>query len=459
MALLVGFAACEQEPEGGNEQTEHVVVLNIDKETIKADGTDIATFEVTVDGTVRTAECQIICLNDNSTIEDGKFSTTKAGTYEFKAAFGDVLSETKSIVATAVEQEPETNVVLSVDKSEIQANDSDMATFTITVDGTAVTEGYVIKNLNYNIDLEGNTFTSDVAGNFRFVAEYDGKKSNEVEVKAIAVEVPVAKELVLVATPSRIKANGTDEAVFTVTYGDEDVTANAEIYNTADNSLIESKKFTSTQPGTYNFRARYNDVSTGVSTSVTVYDPNWEGKYEPGMLYNENGVKGVIFTIHEHQSSGTMYCYIMSMDEEDLAWSTEQVDLQYASGTIWGAWITEDIFSEQRDNRDINDYPAFKFCVDHGEGWFLPSQEEMTWMWDAVSGGTHDFNSPTVAEFNKTLTENGGEPLVETFYWSSTGLDKSSAVAVAFMKNSVVCLESTRDKKYSVRAAYRFAIN
>lgn len=80
-------------------------------------------------------------------------------------------------------------------------------------------------------------------------------------------------------------------------------------------------------------------------------------------------------------------------------------------------------------------------------------------MWDAVSGGTHEFDSESVAKYNKTLTDNGGEPFVETYYWSSTGLDSSSAVAIAFMADSVVCLESTRDKAYSVRAAYRFAIN
>ena len=148
----------------------------------------------------------------------------------------------------------------------------------------------------------------------------------------------------------------------------------------------------------------------------------------------------------------------MSMDEEDLPWSYEQVDLRYAN-SAWGAWNTEDIFDPNRDNRNINNYPAFKWCVEHGDGWFLPSQEEMEWMWDAVSGGTHKFEAPTVAEYNKVLTENGGEPLQETFYWSSTGLDSTSSVAVAFMENSVICLESTRDKAYSVRAAYRFAIN
>jgi hypothetical protein len=249
-----------------------------------------------------------------------------------------------------------------------------------------------------------------------------------------------------------------EEAIFTVTFGQEDVTSEAEIYNVNTSEVLSGNKFKTSEVGTHSFRARYQDKVTGESTNVDAYDPNWEGKYEPGMLYNENGVKGVIFAIKEHPASGTMFCYVMSMDEEDLPWSNEQVDLSYAN-SAWGAWITEDIFHPSRDNRNIDDYPAFKWCVEHGEGWFLPSQQEMQWMWDAVSGGTLKFDSPSVAHYNKLLSENGGEPFVETYYWSSTGLDKTSAVAIAFMEDSVVCLESTRDKAYSVRAAYRFAIN
>ena len=452
VALALGFTACEEptlEPQEANKPT-----LSVDKNEILANGVDAATFTASVEG-VEGAEIQIIALKDNTILTGNTFTTTEPGKYQFKAIYGQESSDVVEITAKEVEK----IVKLEADKSEILADNTESVTFTVKVDDVVVTENYEITNLNYGIKLEGNTFTSDVAGEFKFQAKYEGKwLSNEVIVVVNEVPVPEKKTLKITATPNRIKADGTEEAVFTVTYGEDDVTAEAEIYNVKTNEVLSGNKFKTSEVGTHSFRARYQEEITGASINVDAYDPNWEGKYEPGMLYNENGVKGVIFAIKEHKASGTMFCYVMSMDEEDLPWSYEQVDLRYAN-SAWGAYITEDIFHPGRDNRDINNYPAFKWCVEHGDGWFLPSQEEMEWMWDAVSGGQHKFEAPTVAEYNKVLTENGGEPLQETFYWSSTGLDSTSSVAIAFMENSVICLESTRDKAYSVRAAYRFAIN
>ena len=452
VALALGFTACEEPTV--DPQDHGKPMLSVDKTEILANGADKATFTAYVKG-VEDAGVQIISLKNNAILSDNTFTTTEPGVYQFKAIYGKESSDVVEIVAKEVEK----IITLEADKSEIIADATEAVTFTVKVDGEVVSDNYVITNLTFNSKVENNTFTSDVVGEFTFQAMYESKwLSNEVKVVVNAVPAPEVKELRLTVSPSRIKADGVEEATFTVTYGQEDVTAEAEIYNVKTNEVLSGNKFKTSVAGTYSFRARYQEEITGASINVDAYDPNWEGKYEPGMLYNENGIKGVIFAIKEHKASGTIYCYVMSMDEEDLPWSYEQVDLYYANST-WGAWITEDIFLPSRDNRDINNYPAFKWCVEHGDGWFLPSQEEMEWMWDAVSGGTHKFEAPTVAEYNKVLTENGGEPLQETFYWSSTALDSTSSVAVAFMENSVICLESTRDKAYSVRAAYRFAIN
>ena len=452
VALALGFSACEEPTV--DPQDKGKPMLSVDKTEILANGADKATFTAYVKG-VEDAGVEIISLKNNAILSDNTFTTTEPGTYQFKAIYGKESSDVVEIVAKEVEK----IITLEADKSEIIADNTEAVTFTVKVDGEVVTDNYYITNLNYNSKVENNTFTSDVVGEFKFQAMYEGKwLSNEVKVVVNAVPAPEVKELRLTVSPSRIKADGVEEATFTVTYGQDDVTAEAEIYNVKTNEVLSGNKFKTSVAGTYSFRARYQEEITGASINVDAYDPNWDGKYEPGMLYNENGVKGVIFAIKEHKASGTIYCYVMSMDEEDLPWSYEQVDLHFANST-WGAWITEDIFNPSRDNRDINNYPAFKWCVEHGDGWFLPSQKEMEWMWDAVSGGTHKFEAPTVAEYNKVLTENGGEPLQETFYWSSTALDSTSSVAVAFMENSVICLESTRDKAYSVRAAYRFAIN
>ena len=80
-------------------------------------------------------------------------------------------------------------------------------------------------------------------------------------------------------------------------------------------------------------------------------------------------------------------------------------------------------------------------------------------MWDAVSGGTHDFDSETMAYYNKLLIDNGGEPFQETYYWSSNETSEDMIELIAFMANSVVCLEPYKTSSYNVRAAYRRQIN
>ena len=457
VALALGFVSCQEKAtdEPQSDVQPIVPVLQADKTELLANGADAVTFTATVNGTAND-EVQIICLNDNSILNQKIFTTTTPGSYRFVAVYNNESSNVVEITAKEVEK----IITLEADKSEIIADNTETVTFTVKVDGVEVSDNYEIINLNYNTELEGNTFVSDVAGEFKFQAKYDGRwPSNEVTVTVNNVPVPEHKELKLYATPNRIKADGVEEALFTVMYGEDDVTAEAEIYNTAiPDEVIESKKFSTTEPGTYKFRARYNDEETGVSTEIDAFDPAIASQYEIGTIYEVDGVKGVIFTIKQHPSSGTLFCYILSLDEEDLPWSTEYADLSYANSS-WGAWITEDIFHPSRDNKDINNYPAFKWCVEHGDGWFLPSQDEMLWMWEAVSGGTHKFNSPSVEKFNKVITDNGGEPFQETFYWSSTAGSADIAIAVAFMEDSVVCLTPTRDNAYSVRAAYRFAIN
>jgi hypothetical protein len=189
--------------------------------------------------------------------------------------------------------------------------------------------------------------------------------------------------------------------------------------------------------------------------SVDSYDPNVTVAYEIGTIHEVNGVKGVIYAIKDN------YVYMFSMDEADLQWSTENVWCNCASSK--GEWNTYDPFDPQYSKadggvRDINKYPAFKWCMDHGDGWFMPSSRELQWMWDAISEGTHDFNNESVAKYNKLLTDNGGMPFVETYYWSSNETAADVVELIAFMNDSVVCLDPQKTNTYTVRAAYRFPL-
>ena len=144
----------------------------------------------------------------------------------------------------------------------------------------------------------------------------------------------------------------------------------------------------------------------------------------------------------------------MSLDEADLQWSTENVWCNCGSQN--GYYNTHDPFDYY--GMDINKYPAFKWCMDHGDGWFLPSSRELNWMWNAITDGKRDFNAAKVAEYNDTLVAHGGNKFVETYYWTSNETSESLVEVVAFMNDSVVCLDPQKSNSFTARAVYRFKL-
>ena len=458
LSLAVGFTACEEPNTPDTPAADPVVVLTADKSEIMDDGVDAVTFSVKVDGVVRTNESLIICLNDNTVLQDAIFSTTKAGEYRFKASYTNVASEEVIITVRSSAPAPEAKVELTADKSEIMANNTDTVTFTVTVDGEDKTAEATITVINFASVLEGNTFATDVAGEFAFEAKYGDVKSNQVVVTATTVEAPVQKSLSLTASPMRIKADGTEKVTFKAMYGEDDVTATCEIKST-NGVTVENGVFSTTEAGTYNFYALYDNTRSN-TVSVDVYDPNMKVDYEIGNIYDINGTNGVCYAI-KADNQGNNWAYFFSMDEEYLQWSTENVWCNCNSSK--GAWNTYDPFDPRYSYadggvRDIENYPAFKWCMEHGEEWFMPSSTELQWLWDAVSGGTHDFDSDTMAAFNKLLVDNGGEPFQETYYWSSNETSEDMIELIAFMSDSVVCLEPYKTSKYNVRATYRIQL-
>ena len=459
LSLAAGFVACENTEQQIPDNKEYSVELTADKSEITADGLDTATFTVKVDGSVTSEEVMVICLNDNSVLESNTFTTTTAGEYTFKATYKGFTSDAVAITATATDNpqpgpEPELNVELTADKSEIVADNTDAVTFTVTVNGEDKTSTAEITVINYNEVLKTNTFTTDVAGEFVFVAKYEGVKSNEVKVVATAVETPVQKSLKIESDVNRIKADGTEKATFTVLYGEDDVTADAEIYCTNHEGVtVEGNTFSSSTVGSYSFRARYDGQTTGTAVNIDVYDPELVGKYEIGAIHEVNGVKGVIFAI-KSDNKGDTYCYMFSMDEEDLQWSTKYEWCNCTSQR--GDYNSGDPFDYFGMN--IDDYPAFKWCKEHGEGWFLPSSTELHWLWEMLTEGERDFKAPSVAKYNAFIKENGGEPFCETYYWSSNETSDDLVEVVAFMNDSVVCLDPKKDNIYTARAAYRFKV-
>ena len=111
-------------------------------------------------------------------------------------------------------------------------------------------------------------------------------------------------------------------------------------------------------------------------------------EYEIGEFYNQDGIKGVVCMLSDDRQHGL----VISLDEIYLHWSEfRKPDLRVigtdnrSDGSVnmekVAAYIAE-------NNLSWDDFPAFKWCREKGEGWYLPSIDELLNIGHNYSGGT-----------------------------------------------------------------------
>lgn len=121
-----------------------------------------------------------------------------------------------------------------------------------------------------------------------------------------------------------------------------------------------------------------------------------------GDYYEADGNKGIVCWVSDDAQHGK----IVSLDQKnDCVWATEETRT-YATSETDGKANTEKIRST---NPTFRGYDSFKWCVDHGEGWYFPSCDEVsTFMVNA-------------AVINETLKKHDGTQIdAGYYYWTST---------------------------------------
>ena len=269
---LLGIVACEpQEP-----IVEKVLELAADKSEITADGSDVATFTVkNAEG--NTVDATIYFADTNEALEGNTFKTKYAGEYKFYAKKDNSKSNEYTIVAKEATDtpvpptpEPEEELILTVDKSVIDADGKQMATFTTTINDEEVAA--TIYNYMDNTALSGKTFSTTEVGVYTFYAKYEELTSNEVKVTAKMVIVEEEKPITLEASTTSIKANGIDSTTFTVTQDGANVTSKSTLY--VNGGVMNGNKFVTTTPGTYTI---YAIKGSQTSNEITITAEAVEG--------------------------------------------------------------------------------------------------------------------------------------------------------------------------------------
>lgn len=238
---------------------------------------------------------------------------------------------------------------------------------------------------------------------------------------------------------TELKLAPEEEAVLTATFAPEDADLSSVVWASSAETIA-----------TVSPEGKVKAVAEGETTvSVTAGDVKAECKvvvekktgWAVGDYYEVGNVKGVVVWVDESKEHGK----IISLDEKVDIWAT--------GGYNTGAKSEEDGKGNTDKVKDINAeltaFPAFKWCVAHGEGWYFPAIMEVYYFLNAKE---------TV---NSTLEAHNGTKISD-FYWSSTeGEEDETAALYGYLKSDGTAtsygdFKENPESDTLVRAMYQF---
>ena len=177
--------------------------------------------------------------------------------------------------------------------------------------------------------------------------------------------------------------------------------------------------------------------------------PTTKPPYEIGDYYNENGKEGIVIEVDQDGNNGKIISLYQS--PTTLQWASDSVEQNRLVGTIYMSEGVRNLAKIVEIPNWMGKYPAFKWCFDYGKGWYLPSLQEVE----------RFLIFPAIREaINRGLTENGGTPLADVSYWSSTEDDTQADEGIFRAKyvNAKAMTAAANLKKYKfyVRAVASF---
>lgn len=184
-------------------------------------------------------------------------------------------------------------------------------------------------------------------------------------------------------------------------------------------------------------------------------DPQPDPKHQPATTYNvgdyyDDGLKqGVVFEVDASGRHGKLVS--LSQSGERLSWCLWGFDYAVSPGATNpknGSLNQRKI--EQTANWPTN-YPAFAWCADLGNGWYLPAIEELKQLM---------LNRAVYNAVNQTLLMRGGMPLLRRGqmygYWSSTQNSSCALLAYVVYMGDGAMSDENICHNFHVRAVAQF---
>ncbi|MBR5886323.1 MAG: PEGA domain-containing protein, partial [Alistipes sp.] len=146
-------------------------------------------------------------------------------------------------------------------------------------------------------------------------------------------------------------------------------------------------------------------TATSTTTSPTTAKGKTSAPYKVGDYYNDGKKEGVVFEVSADGKHGKIVS--MTQSVSSLQWSSDETEQK----RLVGADSQTDGAANMAIIKSISGwkskYPAFKWCADLGEGWYLPAKKELL----------------TIYSKKDVVNANLVYKLSSSYYWSSTEYD------------------------------------
>lgn len=181
--------------------------------------------------------------------------------------------------------------------------------------------------------------------------------------------------------------------------------------------------------------------------------------YKVGDYYEKGDVKGIVFRVTDQGRHGLILSLVEA--EHYMPWST----LREPSVEVGASSNTDGELNMRSVERFIaaggagwEDFPAFKWCRDLGEGWYLPAVDELLHLAHNFNGGQRMvFDRKARQHFNDTIREHGGKRIDRMVdYFSSTEQSAQRAKSAHMAVEPPYVNDMPKHQKYLVRAVRKF---
>ncbi len=134
-------------------------------------------------------------------------------------------------------------------------------------------------------------------------------------------------------------------------------------------------------------------------------------QYKVGDIYDKGGVKGVVVIVDKDGEHGL----IMSLKGSGKRWSKN--DAKVAVGAVDendGAVNMKAVAKFIKNNNlSWSDFPLFEWVKELGEGWYIPSKNELQAIAENINGGSLDeYNQKNFKKFDKIINKNKGKSMI-----------------------------------------------